>query len=395
MEKMYHKVARLHIELSSRCNASCPVCSRNFSGGPVAPDLELTELSIDDIKRMVPVKVAKNIVGINYCGNVGDPGMAPDLIPILEYFRENNPSVIQQVRTNGGMRNAEFWTKLGEFFVKQPKSYHDHLFYQAGAVFSVDGLEDTNHIYRRGVKWEKLISNMRAYSATGAHAVWEWLLFEHNQHQVEEAQALAKELGFTFTTKNPLGFGEYEDASRPINVYDKVGSYEYSIWPANYKGPKTGTPEIGFKVDFTKESLRNKANTHIPIISEFGKSLEKDTVNCKSIEHPTHGEVYISANGYMLPCCFLGGVFGQFHSSFSRYQFNTMIKEYGLEKFDLKKQNLLEILEGPHFQKFFLDGWSKETIEGGKMLFCLETCGKKSAMDKLYVNKINIHEDVV
>jgi MoaA/NifB/PqqE/SkfB family radical SAM enzyme len=47
-------VKRLHIELSSRCNASCPACSRNYSGGPVASDLELTELSIDDIKRMVP-----------------------------------------------------------------------------------------------------------------------------------------------------------------------------------------------------------------------------------------------------------------------------------------------------------------------------------------------------
>ena len=388
---MYHRVGRLHIELSSRCNASCPVCSRNFCGGPVVPDLELTELSLEDIKRMVPVEIAQNLVGINYCGNVGDPGMAPDLLPIMQYFSEHSDKVIQQVRTNGGMRNPEFWTSMGEFFVEQQKratkNWANHLFNQPGVVFSVDGLEDTNHIYRRGVKWEKLYRNMKAYSDTGAKAIWEWLLFEHNQHQVEEAQAMAKELGFIFSMKNPLGFGEYEDSARPINVYDKVGNYEYSIWPANVKN-KTETPELGFKVDFDKESLRNIKNKSIPIINEFGRSLEKDSVSCKSIEHPEHGEVYISANGYMLPCCFLGGVFGQFHSSYSRYQFNTMIRDYGLEKFDLKQFNMLEIMNGPHFQKFFLDGWSKETIEEGKLLFCLETCGKKSAMDKLYVNKL-------
>jgi len=46
MEKMYEveNVKRLHIELSSRCNASCPACSRNYAGGPVAEGLELTEL---------------------------------------------------------------------------------------------------------------------------------------------------------------------------------------------------------------------------------------------------------------------------------------------------------------------------------------------------------------
>lgn len=388
MEKMYHKVGRLHIELSSRCNASCPVCSRNFCGGPVAPDLELTELSLEDIIRMVPVEIAQNLVGINYCGNVGDPGMAPDLLRIMQYFSEHSDKVIQQVRTNGGMRNPEFWTSMGEFFVAQQKrapiNRANHLFNQPGVVFSVDGLEDTNHIYRRGVKWEKLYRNMKAYSDTGAVAIWEWLLFEHNQHQVEEAQAMAKELGFIFSMKNPLGFGEYEDQAKPINVYDKVGNYEYSIWPANVKN-KIATPEIGFKVDFSTDSLRNKV---IPIINEFGKSLENDSILCKSTEHPEHGEVYISANGYMLPCCFLGGVFGQFHSTYSRYQFNTMIRDYGLEKFDLKKYNMVEIMNGPHFQKFFLDGWSKPTIESGKLLYCLETCGKKSAMDKLYVNKL-------
>lgn len=376
-------VKRLHIELSSRCNASCPACSRNYSGGPVADDLELTELSLDDIKRMVPVEIAKNLIGINFCGNVGDPGMAPDLIPILEYFREHSPKIAQQIRTNGGMRNEKFWTALGEFFKKQPPARDNHLFSKAGVVFSVDGLEDTNHIYRRGVIWEKLYRNMQAYSATGAFAVWEWLLFEHNQHQVEEARALAKELGFEFIVKNPLGFGEYEDTLSGMNVYGKDGDYEYTIWPAKYTGHRK-EPVFGKKVDFTY-----KDRLTIPILPEFSKELEKNsTIVCKSVERTTTKEIYISANGYMLPCCFLGGVFGQFHSSYSRYQFNKMITDYGLEVFNLKNKSMLDIIQGDDFSKFFLDGWKADTIENGKLLYCLETCGHKSAMDKLYSTKI-------
>ena len=63
MEVMYETehVRRLHIELSSKCNASCPACSRNFSGGLTVPGLELTELSLHDIKRMVPVEIASNL----------------------------------------------------------------------------------------------------------------------------------------------------------------------------------------------------------------------------------------------------------------------------------------------------------------------------------------------
>ena len=103
-------VKRLHIELSSRCNASCPACSRNYSGGPVADDLELTELSIDDIKRMVPEEIAKNLIGINFCGNVGDPGMAPDLLPILEYFRGHSPKIVKQLNKKSTLRFAVFLT---------------------------------------------------------------------------------------------------------------------------------------------------------------------------------------------------------------------------------------------------------------------------------------------
>jgi len=384
MEVMYETehVRRLHIELSSKCNASCPACSRNFSGGLTVPGLELTELSLQDIKRMVPVEIASNLTGINYCGNLGDPGTATDLIPVLRYFREQSPNIVQHVRTNGGMKGEKFWTEMGEFFRDQPPPVDDHLFNRAGVVFSVDGLADTNHIYRRGVIWDKLIRNMTAYSKTGAKAAWEFLIFEHNQHQVEEARHLAGALGFDFVIKNPMGFGEYEDNTHGIHAYSNDGAFEYTIWPANYSGIKQAPP-FGQKVDF-----RAIAIEHENPITDFARELEQNSeINCRAIEHRESQEVYISATGYMLPCCFLGGIFGNFNSSYSRKQFNTMIKEYGLEHFDLKKQSMLDIINGPHFSKFFLDGWKAEKIECGKLLYCLEICGHHSAIDKLYHSK--------
>jgi len=384
VERMYqaNRIRSLHIELSSKCNASCPGCSRNYSGGAVVKDLELTELTLEDIKRMIPVEIAKNLTYINFCGNLGDPGTAKDLIPILEYFREHSPRVVQQVRTNGGMKNEQFWVDLGNFYSSHNQINQLDMFKTACVVFSVDGLEDTNHIYRRGVVWDKLIRNMRAYSSTGAFAIWEFLLFEHNQHQVEEAKVLAEELGFELVIKTPMGFGEYEDEPTGKSVYSKDGTYEYSIYPANYNGPRLGPP-YGYKVDFASAGT----DKSIPAISEFARDLEKNSkITCRSIVHEYYQEVYISANGYMLPCCFLGGIFGQFHSSYSRYQFNKMIKEYGLDVFDLKKQSMLDIIEKPEFTNFFFSGWKADTIENGKLLYCLETCGSDSAIDKLYSN---------
>jgi hypothetical protein len=45
---------------------------------------------------------------------------------------------------------------------------------------------------------------------------------------------------------------------------------------------------------------------------------------------------------------------------------------------------MIDILTGPYFGKFFLDGWKADTVENGKLLYCVETCGEISAIDKLY-----------
>jgi len=370
-------ITRLHLELSSRCNASCPVCCRNISGGIVSPGLDLTDLSIIDIKRMIPDQIAKNITYINYCGTVGDPCMAPDLLHILKYFSKVSPNIIQYIRTNGGMRNIEFWTELGNFFSRSATNQNF-----GNVVFSVDGLEDTNHIYRRGVKWEKLIAHMKAYSATGAIATWEWLIFEHNQHQLAEAKALAKELNFKFVIKNPLGFVKNNDKVTGIPVYNKEGEFEYNIWPANYNNIREG-PLLGNKVNFNNLNTINV----IPIIDEMSRNLEKNSnISCKSLPLNGTQEIYISANKYMLPCCFMGGLFGQFGASYSRYQLNKMINDYGLDVFSLHNQSVLDILQNSKFSKFFFDGWKADTIENGKLLYCIENCGDKSTVDNIYTS---------
>jgi hypothetical protein len=377
-------IGKLHLELTSRCNASCPSCSRNFSGAVTHPDLEITELSINDIKNFFPTEFARNIMGINYCGNLGDPGIALDLLPILEYFQiTSKRHIVQQVRTNGGMRKPTYWKEVGNFFFQVQKNRtHTHdLWQRSSVVFSVDGLKDTNHIYRRGVHWEKVIANMEAYASTGATGIWEFLVFEHNQHQVSEAKKIADDLGFSLVLKNPMGFGEYNGKQIPIWVYNKDGEFEYPIYPVNFQGErvvKENVKNISFKIPINPEP---------PTLNDFSSNLGKTScIKCRSVDNSIQ-EVYVSATGHLLPCCFLGGVFGQFYSTYSRWQFNHKIKEMGIDKIDLRKNNIYEILNNSDFKSFFIDGWNKKSVEDGRLLFCVEMCGSISAINNLYYSR--------
>lgn len=377
-------IRRLHIELSSRCNASCGACSRNLSGGPVVPELKLEDLSLEDIKQMFSDgSIASNLYFINYCGNVGDPVMAPDILSILEYFQSVNTTgnLFQQVRTNGGMRNEEFWKNIGNFFASQQKRQrhisNTSMFLQSGVVFSVDGLEDTNHLYRRGVKWEKLFANMQAYASTGATALWEFLIFEHNQHQIEEARALAKSMGFYFITKNAHGLGEDEGVPKGMDLFNKnTREYEYTLYPANYKGERKDSKYFAIKEDYHRV---------IPMLTEYSSNLGKcANITCKSLNPDKYQEIYVSSSGYLLPCCYLGGVLGHKYTSYSRYQFDNKLHELGLDAIDLRKHSIPDVLNNINFKNLFLDGWKADSVENGKLLFCAEMCGENSKMDTLY-----------
>ena len=90
------------------------------------------------------------------------------------------------MNTNGGLQAAWWWTALGER-LSNPLDY---------VVFSIDGLADTNHIYRKNVVWDRVIANAEAFIRAGGSAHWDMLVYEHNEHQVEQCEQLAQAMGF-------------------------------------------------------------------------------------------------------------------------------------------------------------------------------------------------------
>src|SRR5208282_6697997 len=123
------EIEQLHVEITTRCNAACPMCPRNLSGGKQNPNLPMAELSLQDVRQIFPEAFLKQLKFIFLCGVYGDAMVARDTLEVFEYFRRTNPGVRLGMHTNGSGRTVQWWTKLA--------SLVDY------CQFGIDGLADT------------------------------------------------------------------------------------------------------------------------------------------------------------------------------------------------------------------------------------------------------------
>lgn len=235
----------LQIEPTTACALKCPQCAR-YHDGENNPLMTTAELRLEDIQNLCPVDWVKNLEKMFLCGNYGEPVAAHDCLKILQWFKQVNPSIVLGINTSGSLRSTNWWKELASV-LSGPLDY---------VVFSIDGLEDTNHIYRRNSSWNKIIENANAFISAGGSAHWDMLVFEHNKHQIDQAEQLAKNMGFTwFRTK-------YTD--RPI------------------------TQKIQWLNKVSKEDLQ----------------VDTTQIEC---HYESTGQAYLAATGKWLPCCYIGG----------------------------------------------------------------------------------------
>lgn len=217
----------LHIEPTDVCQAACPLCARETD--LVFDKNKKHHLSVDQIKDKFNSEFIKNLDKMFMCGNYGDPAAGSTTLEIYDYFRSINPKITLGMNTNGGIRGSWWWTQIGSRF-NQSQDY---------VVFSIDGLEDTNHIYRKNVNWNIVMANAQAFISAGGSAHWDMLVYRHNEHQVDACEKLARDMGFTWfrakVSKRPLAEGleypkEWQSPLEKTGVIECFALNEQSIY---------------------------------------------------------------------------------------------------------------------------------------------------------------------
>ena len=69
----FENVREYQIEITSYCNAACPQCPRNISGGKINPHLPLCHLSRKVIDETFTKELCNRISQVFFCGSYGDP----------------------------------------------------------------------------------------------------------------------------------------------------------------------------------------------------------------------------------------------------------------------------------------------------------------------------------
>ena len=142
----FTELKQIQIEITNRCQASCPMCSRNIHGGIENPNLQLSDWTYDDFVKIFNADVLNQIEKVTFCGDFGDPIINNDLMRMCEYLKDTN--IFVTINTNGSARKPEFWSKLATVL---PKNHT--------VEFALDGLEDTHSLHRIGTDSNTILSN--------------------------------------------------------------------------------------------------------------------------------------------------------------------------------------------------------------------------------------------
>ena len=344
-------IKKVELEITSDCNAACPGCARTLN----ADKLTIQSFTFKDLKRIFP---ANNYSGVEFkfCGVLGDPIVNPDCLKMIEWLVYNGGYC--EISTNAGYNTVEWWSKLGQVAAAHPGKLHIH--------FCIDGHRETNHMYRVNTKWNIVERNIAAFAETAPekHATWIYIIFDHNEHELEIAKTHADALGFEFATRTGMRNSYHQWIA-------KIGKKNFQT---EKKITTTGDKEHSKKEvvksldNFIKSYKSNKAN-----IKETDEIL--NSIVCKYVHE---NEIFIASNQTMWPCCFL------WDSAFKNNE-NILDK---LEVFEpnwnsLKHHSIEEIKNHPWFRELLAASW--DPTHNLHFTRCIRTCAK----NKAYHNEIN------
>jgi hypothetical protein len=205
-------------------------------------------------------------------------------------------------------------------------------------VASIDGLEDTNEIYRVNCSYNKAIENCKAFIDGGGKASWKFIAFEHNEHQINEARSISDDIGFdSFITVASSRFEQ-----QAISVYtDKNGKLK-KIAP--------------------------------PTESYISTDLKNEQSSCIECHATKRNEFFVDDKGVVMPCCWTAARIVQFKNLGNEGYAKKIWNKYPnlLSELNAIDNNIYDVFKHPFWNDLQLLWSIKEPR------VCVSKCMKKS-----------------
>lgn len=314
----FNELRRLEIEPTNICQARCPQCTRTPADGTVNKSLN-DQLGLSLLQTQIPKSFWQALASINFNGTTGDCMAHHDITDIVAYIKQNSTAPLT-IHTNGGLGSTSKWQQLANILDQSDR-----------VVFGLDGLADTHHLYRIGVDFDLVIRNAKTFIAHGGNAVWQFIPFQHNQHQIATAQQMSKELGFaSFLLRRSGRF----DSTNAQQVF------------------------VDAKFSHTIKQFEGKLNQLVYTEPERRQHINTHQINCESINTKWIG---IYADGTVWPCCHLMGQHRVSHFGISQLVNKKLLDVVGdYSQIDLHHHTLEAIINSDIFQQKYVASFTSQ-----------------------------------
>ena len=214
LKKNYHSgyPIAISIEPTTSCNLRCPECPsglRSFSRpiGMLAP--ELNKSIIDQL--------GKELTYITYYFQ-GEPYLNKDFLSMVDYASKQN--IYTATSSNGHYLDDDNCKETIESGLKR-------------LIISVDGTRQSSYEkYRIGGNFNKVIEGTKnivhwkkKLKSKTPFIIWQFIVFGHNEHEVDDIQKLAKEIGVDHLSIKTAQIYNFESGSDLLPKNPKYSRY--------------------------------------------------------------------------------------------------------------------------------------------------------------------------
>ena len=200
-----NEVIDLEIELSTLCQASCPLCYRNYK---VFDTVYTKNIQRDLFDVIADLETFPNLKWIRLVGSVSEPTLYKSFLPLVKYIKSRDINI--EICTNGDTNDVTFWKELASALDNKDKVY-----------FTICGsTQEIHEIYRKNTKLKNILRNAEALRSIRKIDYAQCIRFSYNDKDFPNILEMVSDFTHIYETETFLKkeASNYKDKSKLLDL---------------------------------------------------------------------------------------------------------------------------------------------------------------------------------